>query len=87
MTITDNKRFLVYADFLGTELRYSAPELVVRGRELLEQALNRCVVPLVNEHDMHLNVFSDTAILTCRCLTPLLDALADLFGHFMGLQN
>src|ERR1035441_8813749 len=87
MTVTDKERFLVYADFLGTEERYKTPELVVRGRELFEQALNRCVVPMVNTHDMHLNVFSDTAILTCPKLDPLLSTLAALFGHFLGLQD
>ncbi len=80
-------RFVVYADFLGTKQRYSKPKLVVRGRELLEQALARCVVPRMNADDMYLYVLSDTAIITCPRLNPLLQPISDLFSHFMELQG
>jgi hypothetical protein len=83
----DNHRFAIFADFLGTKKRYSQPELVVRGRELLEQALNQCVVPELGEENMHLYVFSDTAILTCPRLIPLLKPVARLFGRFIELQE
>jgi hypothetical protein len=80
-------RFVVYADFLGTTQRYSAPKLIVRGRELLEQALVQCVVPELNTHDMNLYVFSDTAILTCPRLDPLLMPISRLFAHFIELSD
>ncbi len=64
-------RFVAYADFLGTTRRYSTPKLVVRGRELLEQALVQCVVPKLSADDMNLYVFSDTAIVTCPRLISL----------------
>lgn len=83
----DTHRFAVFADFLGTKKRYSRPELVVRGRELLEQALNQCIVPKLPEDDMHLYVFSDTAILTCHRLSPLLEPISRLFIRFIELQD
>jgi hypothetical protein len=79
------QRFVVYADFLGTKRRYSTPRLVVRGRELLEQALAQRVVPFLTEHDMNLYVFSDTAIVTCPRLIPLLNPISKLFAHFIEL--
>jgi len=85
--MTNNNRFIVYADFLGTKHRYSTPTLVVRGRELLEQALDRCVVPHLNTDDMHLYVYSDTVVVTCPRLCPLLKPVADLFGHFVELHD
>ena len=84
---TLNSRFIVYADFLGTTHRYSKPALLVHGRELLEQALARCVVPHLITDDMYLYVYSDTAIVTCPRLRPLLKPLADLFGHFLELHD
>lgn len=78
---------IVYADFLGTKQRYSRPTLVVRGRELLEQALVRCVIPRMAAEDMYLYVHSDTAIITCPKLVPLLDPISALFGHFLELQS
>jgi hypothetical protein len=81
------KRFAIYADFLGTKERYARPKLVVRGRELLEQALARCVLPRLGADDMHLYVFSDTAIITCPTLHPLLQPTADLFWHFLKLRT
>lgn len=83
----DKHRFAIFADFLGTKKRYSTPELVVRGRELLEQAINQCVVPKLPEDDMHLYVFSDTAILTCARLNPLLEPMSRLFARFIELQD
>lgn len=87
MTTTNNNRFIVYADFLGTKHRYSTPALVVRGRELLEQALESCVVPHLSADDMYLYVYSDTAIVTCPRLEPLLGPIADLFGYFVELHD
>jgi hypothetical protein len=84
-TMKSKYRFVVYADFLGTTRRYSTPKLVVRGRELLEQALAQCVVPKLNVDDMNLYVFSDTAIVTCPRLMPLLNPISKLFGHFIEL--
>lgn len=81
------KRFVVYADFLGTKQRYSQPGLVVRGRELLEQALARWVIPELNTEDMNLYVYSDTAIVTCPRLKPLLKPISNLCGHFLELQE
>ena len=78
-------RFVVYADFLGTKKGYSTPKLVIRGRELLEQALVQCVVPKLSADDMNLYVFSDTAIVTCPRLSPLLNPLSNLFTHFIEL--
>jgi hypothetical protein len=83
--VTDKSRFVVYLDFLGTKGRYATPELVVRGRELLEQALGRCVLPCLDADDMRLYVFSDTAIITAPRLIALLGPLADLCGHFLEL--
>jgi len=83
----DTHRFAIFADFLGTKKRYSRPELVVRGRELLEQALNQCVVPKLPEDNMHLYVLSDTAILTCPRLGPLLEPISRLFTRFIELQD
>src|SRR6266446_1668714 len=81
------KRFIVYADFLGTKQRYSKPQLVVRGRELLEQALDRCVIPRMHADDMYLYVHSDTAIVTCPRLSPLLEPISDLFSYFLELHG
>jgi hypothetical protein len=80
-------RYIVYADFLGTEQRYSTPKLIVRGRELLEQALNMLVIPRMRADDMYLYVFSDTAILTCPSLSPLLEPISALFNHWVDLQG
>jgi hypothetical protein len=86
-TMKPKHRFVVYADFLGTTQRYLTPKLVVRGRELLEQALVQCVVPELSEHDMNLYVFSDTAIVTCPRLIPLLNPISRLFSHFIELMG
>jgi hypothetical protein len=80
-------RFVVYADFLGTKKRYSTPKLVVRGRELLEQALDQCVLPRLDAEKMYLYVFSDTAIVTCPRLSPLLEPISNLFARFIELQD
>jgi hypothetical protein len=80
-------RFVVYADFLGTTRRYRKPTLIVRSRELLEQALARYVVPRLNEDDMYLYVHSDTAIVTCPRLIPLLGPISNLFSHFIEMQS
>lgn len=80
-------RFIVYADFLGTKQRYAKPTLVVRGRELLEQALVQCVIPQMDGEDMYLYVHSDTAIVTCPSLGPLLGPISALFSHFVELQS
>ena len=80
------KRFVIFADFLGTKQRYAKPTLVVKGRELLEQALARCVVPRMKANDMYLYVYSDTAIVTCPRLGPLLEPISDLFDHFFELR-
>lgn len=82
-----SRRFIVYADFLGTTRRYSTPKRVVRGRELLEQALAQIVLPRLTSEDMNLYVFSDTAIITCPKLTPLLEPIAKLFKHFLEMPN
>ena len=87
MTMRDKHRFAIFADFLGTKKRYAKPELVVRGRELLEQALNQCVAPKLSDDDMHLYVFSDTAILTCPRLNPLLEPIARVFSRFIEMQT
>lgn len=86
MGVTSNKRFVVYADFLGTTRRYAKPNLVRRSRELLEQALEQCVVPRLDSDDMNLYIFSDTAIITCPRLLPLVEPIANLFGSFIGLM-
>ena len=87
MSARNGRRFMVYADFLGTEQRYAKPQLIVAGRALLEQALARCVGPRLHDDDMHLYVYSDTAIITCPKLGPLLRPIAELFGFFLELQN
>ena len=87
MSTIDNRCFIVYADYLGTKHRYATPDLVVRGRELLEQALERIVVPKLKTDDMYLYVFSDTAIMTCPRLEPLLEPLANLFSYFVDLRG
>src|SRR5581483_8261890 len=79
------RRFVVYADFLGTTQRYKDPSLIRRGRELLEQALAQCVVPHLSANDMNLYVFSDTAIITSPQLDPLLAPISRLFSHFIEL--
>jgi len=76
-------RFVVFADFLGTKQRYATPRLVVRSRELLEQALTQCVLPKLKDQDMNLYVYSDTAIVTCPSLAPLLQPVSDLFHDFI----
>lgn len=83
----DKHRFVIFADFLGTKKRYEKPELVVRGRELLEQALDLYVVPRLHHDNMHLYVFSDTAILTCPRLKPLLEPTSRLFSRFLERQE
>lgn len=80
-----NHRFLVYADFLGTTTRYRTPQLILRGRQLLEQALVQRVVPRLESHDMHLYVFSDTALIACPKFAPLLEPVASLFASFLEL--
>jgi hypothetical protein len=81
------KRFVVYADILGTMERYKNPELVVRGRELLEQALAQIVVPKLSKNDMYIYIFSDTAIITCTHMDKLLDCISRLFAHFIDLME
>lgn len=83
--MSSNQRFLVYADFLGTKQRYRTPQLILRGRQLLEQALDQRVVPHLEAHDMHLYVFSDTALITCPKFLPLLEPIANLFAGFLEL--
>ncbi len=41
----------------------------------------------MSAEDMHLYVFSDTAILTCPQLSPLLEPISDLFTHWVDLQG
>lgn len=77
------KRFLLFADFLGTTDTYSRSiELVVKRRELLEQTLAAYALPALALCDINLYVFSDTAIMTCPRLQPLLDIAARMFRHF-----
>lgn len=85
--IKSNMRFVVYADFLGTTRRYAKPSLVRRSRELLEQALSQRIIPSLDADDMYLYVFSDTVIVTCPQILPLVKAISKLFGHFMGLMT
>lgn len=84
--VASTKRFVVFADFLGTTRRYAKPSLVVRSRELLEQALAQRIVPSLDTEDMYLYVFSDTVIVTCPKLIPLVTNVSKLFGHFMELM-
>jgi hypothetical protein len=83
--MASNQRFLVYADFLGTTARYRTPDLILRGRQLLEQALVQRIVPRLEAHDMYLYVFSDTALITCPEFVPLLEPIASLFAGFLEL--
>lgn len=84
----DNNRYIFYGDYLGTRERYSTkPELVVRARELLEQALNHTIVSYLEDNNMYLYVFSDTFIITCPELSLLLKPVSVLFDHFLIYLN
>lgn len=84
---TSNKRFVLFADFLGTKNRYSKPSLVLRSRSLLELTIDLDFIPILEKFDMYLYVFSDTLIVTCPDLVHLLDPISNIFNRFLDFQE
>jgi hypothetical protein len=78
-------RYLIFADLLGTSKAYVSPKDVVRRRQILEQAIDAFFIPILEEDDIYIYVFSDTLVATCPNLNKLLKPSAKLFEHFLKL--
>jgi|GEM_PF-4320302 len=81
---TRPKRFLLFADILGTRsLYFSQPpraDLIEKKRVSLSHSIRVAFFPLIAENpDIHISIFSDTVLVACSEIATLLTGASKLF--------
>jgi hypothetical protein len=81
------KRYLFFADFLGTRERYKDIQRVKRVRALLETTVELYFLQYLEKYDLYVYIVSDSLFVTCPKVEHLLLPIAKLFRHFFNLEQ
>jgi hypothetical protein len=83
--VKSKRRFLFYADFLGTTESYSDIQRIRIQRGDLERAVQAMVLPNLERHDLHVYIVSDSLFVCCPRLEHLLPTAAKLFAFYVSM--